>query len=497
MTDSFRAYFVMVSDKINIADLASTKPMKGESMTNFINRWRNLSIKCDRTLTEDEVVNLIMKNIDGWINMLLGVTKVHTFKDLLRSVSNMERMSPHTMPSFMSKKPQRGTMAETKVTFTSLKDKMVANTNTESGNSGMIDNNDNRGPRPNPEGSSQAFETLKQKKNNLYSFRRDKVVQIFRGALMNGLALSASKRPEDTDKSDEPNFCPYHRVLGHTIEDCWVFKDWIEKAYKNGEITLPKGFLQNPAAHEQANTNSHEEEKSPDQLSENKEEQWTTHLSKKSIKILKALKKEPDMKWKDDITPVILLRPRVYYKVDQCEDQALRKKKKHRNNKSKKNKIEECEQDSSKVITLQHFISKEDWEKLTLSEKKENTDEGVDKEESEEIWGASCNMIYSFHDEDIPTLEEIFFPSDEGEANTSGTKSEECKAVLRSGTYVPERQAPKDPNKVQNKGKKVESLGKNPEKTRQMDEEYNVLAHLRKISALLSIFDALMMSQDL
>jgi hypothetical protein len=106
-------------------------------------------------------------------------------------------------------------------------------------------------------------------------------------------------------------------------------------------------------------------------------------------------------------------------------------------------------------------------------------------------------MIYSFHDEDIPTLEEIFFPSDEGEANTSGTKSEECKAVLRSGTYVPERQAPKDPNKVQNKGKKVESLGKNPEKTRQMDEEYNVLAHLRKISALLSIFDALMMSQDL
>jgi hypothetical protein len=38
MTDSFRARFVMVSDKINIADLASTKPKKGESMTVFINR---------------------------------------------------------------------------------------------------------------------------------------------------------------------------------------------------------------------------------------------------------------------------------------------------------------------------------------------------------------------------------------------------------------------------------------------------------------------------
>jgi hypothetical protein len=129
MADSFRTRFVMVFDKINIIDLASTKPKKDESMIDFINKWRNLHIKCDRTLTEDEAVNLIMKNIDEWMGMLLGVTKVNTFKDLLRSVSNMERMSPHIMPNFMSSRPQRGAKAETKVAFTSLKDKMVTNTN--------------------------------------------------------------------------------------------------------------------------------------------------------------------------------------------------------------------------------------------------------------------------------------------------------------------------------------------------------------------------------
>jgi Retrotransposon gag protein len=161
MADSFRAQFVMVSDKINIADLASTKPKKGESMTDFINRWWNLNIKCDRTLTEDKAVNLITKNIDGWMGMLLGVIKVNTFKDLLRSVSNMERMSPHTVPNFMNNRPQRGARAEAKVTFTSLKDKMIANTNTQSGNSSTSGNNYYRGPRPNPGGSSQAFETLK------------------------------------------------------------------------------------------------------------------------------------------------------------------------------------------------------------------------------------------------------------------------------------------------------------------------------------------------
>jgi hypothetical protein len=118
------------------------------------------------------------------------------------------------------------------------------------------------------------------------------------------------------------------------------------------------------------------------------------HLSKKSIKILKALKKESGLKWKDDITPIIPPKPRVYYKVDQSEYQALKKKKKHKNNKSKKNEIEECEQGSPEVITLQHLISKKDWEKLTLCQKKENTDEVVDKEESEEIWGISCNMVF-------------------------------------------------------------------------------------------------------
>jgi hypothetical protein len=130
MADSFRARFVMVSDKINITDLESTKPKKGESITDFINRWQNLSIKYDQMLTEDEAINLIMKNIDGWMDMLLGVTKINIFKDLLQSVSNMKMMSPNTMPSFMNSRPQRGAKAEAKVAFTALKNKMVADTNT-------------------------------------------------------------------------------------------------------------------------------------------------------------------------------------------------------------------------------------------------------------------------------------------------------------------------------------------------------------------------------
>jgi hypothetical protein len=177
MANAFRVRFAMISDKVNIADLANTKPKKGESMVDYINKWRNLNIKYDRTLTEDEAVNLIQKNIDGWMGMLLGVTKVSTFKDLLRAVSNMESMSSSNIPSFMGARPPRRT--EAKVAFTKLKDKMVANINILGNNA---NNNSEKNFKPVTRGRSQSFETLRQKKNKPYSFRRDKVLTIFKCA---------------------------------------------------------------------------------------------------------------------------------------------------------------------------------------------------------------------------------------------------------------------------------------------------------------------------
>jgi hypothetical protein len=112
MVNAFRARFAMISDKMNIADLANTKPRKGESMVDYSNKWRNLSIKCDETLTKNETVNLIKKNIDGWMGMLLSVTKVSTLKDLPRTVSNTKSMSSANITSFIGSRLQRKTKAK-------------------------------------------------------------------------------------------------------------------------------------------------------------------------------------------------------------------------------------------------------------------------------------------------------------------------------------------------------------------------------------------------
>ena len=93
--------------------------------------------------------------------------------------------------------------------------------------------------------------------NRTYSFRRDKVAKIFKDALRDKLPLPECKRPKEADRCDEPNFCPYHRVLGHTIENCYVFKDLIERKYRSGEIVLPQSVLQDPAPHAYVNMAYH------------------------------------------------------------------------------------------------------------------------------------------------------------------------------------------------------------------------------------------------
>lgn len=81
--------------------------------------------------------------------------------------------------------------------------------------------------------------TLEQQKNKVYSFRCDKVPKLFQQVLKSGkLLLQPITRPKQADKTDDPTYFPYHRFLGHTIENCYPLKNWLEKAIKDGVFIL-------------------------------------------------------------------------------------------------------------------------------------------------------------------------------------------------------------------------------------------------------------------
>ncbi|KAL0359056.1 UNVERIFIED_CONTAM: hypothetical protein Sangu_0755000 [Sesamum angustifolium] len=46
------------------------------------------------------------------------------------------------------------------------------------------------------------------------------------------------KRPEEAERNDDPKYCKYHRLVGHAIQDCFVFKDKVMQLARQGKISL-------------------------------------------------------------------------------------------------------------------------------------------------------------------------------------------------------------------------------------------------------------------
>lgn len=125
MVDAFKAKFAVIVDKVTMADLVNTKPKKDERILEYINRWRNLSIKCERSITEREAVELIMRKIDNWMKPFLGVANIHTYHDLNQCVHRLESNPPVGWPGTSGSKVKKVGKAESKATFTK-----AANTST-------------------------------------------------------------------------------------------------------------------------------------------------------------------------------------------------------------------------------------------------------------------------------------------------------------------------------------------------------------------------------
>ncbi|KAL0910728.1 hypothetical protein M5K25_018811 [Dendrobium thyrsiflorum] len=166
-------------------------------------------------------------------------------------------------------------------------------------------------PRQNTGTGDRTFPSLKDKMNKEYSFKRESVAKLFRQAVKAGLKLPECKRPEESKQINDPNYCPYHRVLYHPIEDCYIFKDWLERKYRKGELTLSDNVLSHPRKESTRVVTSSSVPPVDERKNDKKpvqEEQWETAISKKTTKMLKQLKGVPGMKWKSPTEPMLNLK---------------------------------------------------------------------------------------------------------------------------------------------------------------------------------------------
>ncbi|MGV7343211.1 hypothetical protein PJI17_31425, partial [Mycobacterium kansasii] len=62
------------------------------------------------------------------------------------------------------------------------------------------------------------------------------------------IELPEPKRPEDVTKTRERNFYRYHRLVGHSTENCYTLKCIIQRMINRGEIITSEGRGKNTMA---------------------------------------------------------------------------------------------------------------------------------------------------------------------------------------------------------------------------------------------------------
>ncbi|KAL0303485.1 UNVERIFIED_CONTAM: hypothetical protein Sradi_6216600 [Sesamum radiatum] len=72
-----------------------------------------------------------------------------------------------------------------------------------------------------------------------YPFLDSDVSGIFDDLLeANLIDLPEMKRPEEAERKDDPKYCKYHHLVGHAIQDYFVFKDKVMQLACQGKISL-------------------------------------------------------------------------------------------------------------------------------------------------------------------------------------------------------------------------------------------------------------------
>ncbi|KAL0440125.1 UNVERIFIED_CONTAM: hypothetical protein Slati_2495500 [Sesamum latifolium] len=99
---------------------------------------------------------------------------------------------------------------------------------------------DNIAPKNNvPYEKPQRKLTLKETQARQYPFLDSNVPRIFDDLLETNLIdLPEMKRPEEAERKDDPKYCKYHRLVGHAIQDCFVFKNKVMQLARQGKISL-------------------------------------------------------------------------------------------------------------------------------------------------------------------------------------------------------------------------------------------------------------------
>ncbi|KAM0888475.1 hypothetical protein ACQ4PT_028304 [Festuca glaucescens] len=278
-------------------------------------------------------------------------------------------------------------------------------------------------------GGARQRPTMQELLKKQYIFRRELVHDMFNQLMEHhALNLPDPRRPDHVNMVDNPLYCPYHRYIGHDIEDCIAFKEWLQRAVNEKRINLDAEAI-NPDYH-------------------------SVNMRRPPPSFVPKSEGDESFPRRGRILPTLgqLLPPR--------------------------------------------------WGQASA---KEEVQEEASSSQSSNI--ESCNVVLDYSDTTNSESDDMFTTREHEVFHAEGSVKElqlqEVNMNLRSGKVLPEPPKVKQPRVDKTAASREAPQGDHapnlPDKDKSTfkDVDYNIVAHLKRIPALLSVYDALMLVPDL
>ncbi|KAM1132645.1 hypothetical protein ACFX19_047713 [Malus domestica] len=232
---------------VSMLELTSTKQWREEPVMDYINRWRNLSLDCKDRLSEISSIEMCIQGMQWGLQYILQGIKPRTFEELATRAHDMELSIAHH-----GKKEPITDFKMDKV-FTSRADNHGKKPANEAFTTKTIPIKTSSAPvkisfnnkakeikRSEPSHTQDRYKnTLRELEQKVYPFPDSDMDAMLDDLLEKKvIELPECKRPEEMNRTNDPKYCKYHRIVGHHMGKCFILKELIMKLAQQGRIEL-------------------------------------------------------------------------------------------------------------------------------------------------------------------------------------------------------------------------------------------------------------------